>query len=244
MKIGGFQKLTLLDYPGHTACTVFTVGCNMRCPFCYNTPLVLGTESAELIAEEEIFAFLEKRRGLLDGVCITGGEPTLQPGLGDFVAKVRDMGYAIKLDTNGLRPDVLGKLLSDGMIDYAAMDIKSSKGKYHIACGIEDVDTGAVERSVSLLMERRIPFELRTTVSRELHDAETMRDIGRWIVSLDAKKELPGRSGCAYFIQSYKDMPELVGGGHLTAYSAGELEELLLAGREFLPEARLRGVEC
>ena len=230
MKIGGWQKLTLLDFPGRTACTAFTVGCNMRCPFCYNTPLVLGGES--LADEEEFFAFLKKRAGLLDGVCVTGGEPTLQPDLYGFIERVRSLGYTVKLDTNGTRPEVIGRLLGDGMLDYIAMDIKSSKERYAEACGIPGFDTAPVERSVSLLMEGRVPYEFRTTVSKELHDERTVAAIGEWIRGADA-----------YFIQSYRDTDSQVGGRHMTSFSAGELEKLLGTARRFVPGASLRGVE-
>ena len=203
----------------------------MRCPFCYNTPLVLGTEDCDAAGEEEFFAFLRKRAGLLDGVCVTGGEPTLQPELYDFIGRVRSLGYKVKLDTNGTRPDVLERLISDGMLDYAAMDIKSSKERYAEACGIPGFDISPAERSVSLLREGRVRYEFRTTVSKELHDAGTMAAIGEWLRGADA-----------YFIQSYKDMEELVGGGHLTAFSPEELGELLAVVKEYVPAARLRGV--
>ena len=140
MNIQGLQKLTLLDYPGHTACTVFTGGCNLRCPFCHNAPLVLEPNGSEPFAEEEIFSLLEKRRGILDGVAVTGGEPLLQKDIGGFLQKVKDRGFAVKLDTNGFFPDRLAELLAAGLVDYAAMDIKNRPEKYALTCGLEDVD--------------------------------------------------------------------------------------------------------
>ncbi len=177
MLISGFQKLTLLDYPEKTACTVFTYGCNFRCPFCHNAILVTeGIENA--IDPEEIFSFLKKRTGLLDGVCITGGEPTLQKDLIDFIRKIRELGFCVKLDTNGYNPEVLQELLSQGLCDYVAMDIKNSLEKYSLTAGI-DVDRDKILRSISLIKEKAPDYEFRTTVVRELHTREDIMEICR-----------------------------------------------------------------
>ena len=161
--------MTLLDYPGKVACTVFLSGCNFRCPFCHNAGLVLSPCAQDLIPEERFFAFLQKRKGILDGVCITGGEPCLQPDLADFIRRIREGGFAVKLDTNGSFPDVLQVLLQQGLLDYVAMDVKNAPARYAETCGVPGFDPAPVERSVRLLQQSGVPFELRTTVVAGLH---------------------------------------------------------------------------
>ena len=158
MKISGFQKMTLLDFPGRVACTVFTAGCNLRCPFCHNAALVTHIDESASFSEEEILDYLKKRKGLLDGVCITGGEPLLQAGIEDFIAKIKAIGYAVKLDTNGFYPEKLISLVKGGLVDYVAMDIKNSKEKYAQTTGVEDIDINAVEKSVEFLLQGNIDF--------------------------------------------------------------------------------------
>ncbi len=193
MTIHGLSKTTLLDYPGHLACTVFTGHCNLRCPFCHNGELVLCPSSEPSIPEEDFFAFLESRKGRLEGVAITGGEPTVNADLEDFIKKIKERGLLVKLDSNGLKPDVLKKLIDASLVDYVAMDIKSSKEGYPLACGIKNLDISPVEESVNLLMNSGIEYEFRTTVCRELHGEKEFRDIAQWI------------KGCnAYYLQSYK----------------------------------------
>jgi len=230
MVINGLQKLTLLDFPGRTACTVFTGGCDFRCPFCQNGSLVLRPESQPSMPEEEFFAYLEKRRGLLDGVCVTGGEPTLRPDLLDFLKKIRDKGYAVKLDTNGSRPDVLRAAIEGGLAGFAAMDIKTSLPRYPEVCGVPGYDTAPVRESAALLMEGRIPFEFRTTVVRELHRAEDFESIGEWLAGAPR-----------YFLQQFRDSGDLVVPG-FTAYSLSELTGFLGIVRRRIPSAELRGV--
>ena len=179
MIISGFQKLTLLDFPGPTACTVFTCGCNMRCPFCHNTPLVLGT-AEEHYSEDEIFSFLKKRQGLLDGVAITGGEPLLQKDIIAFIKKIKELGYAVKLDTNGSFPERLQEIISEGLVDYIAMDIKNCKEKYSLTAGA-DIDFALIEKSTELIKNSGIPHEFRTTVVRELHTEEDIISIARFL---------------------------------------------------------------
>lgn len=193
MNIAGLQKLTLLDYPGKTACTVFTPGCNFRCPFCHNA-LLVTQKPDELIDENEFFSFLSKRQGILDGICITGGEPTLQKDLIPFMEKIKSMGFLIKLDTNGAKPDVLNKVLDLKLADYVAMDIKASPERYGEATGIPGFDFSEVKESIRILEESNIPHEFRTTVTKELHSKEDFEKI----LSLFST-ETP------YFLQQFKD---------------------------------------
>ena len=226
MQIFGLQKLSLLDFPEKTACTVFLGGCNFRCPFCHNIPLLTadaadGMAEEPQMTEEAFFAFLKKRTGILDGVCITGGEPTLHKDLPAFAEKIRALGFAVKLDTNGYRPDVLRGMVEAGLVDYAAMDIKNSRAKYAEACGLDKPDIAKIEQSAAFLMEGRIPYEFRTTVVRELHTFADFEAIGRW---LDGAR--------AYYLQSYVDSEDVLVPG-FTAYGKDELETFraLLAPR-------------
>ena len=231
MEIHGLQKLTLLDYPGHTACTVFTGRCNFRCPFCQNASLVLMPESLALIPEGDVFAFLEKRKGLLDGVAVTGGEPTLQADLPDFLRRVKDLGFETKLDTNGAKPEMLRSLLSEGLADYGAMDIKSSPAGYARCAGVSAKVLEPVRESVRLLEESSVAHEFRTTAVKGLHTPEDFRAIGAWLAGTDR-----------YFIQSYADSGDILEPG-MEAFSREELEELLAAVRPFIPHADLRGAD-
>ena len=201
MLIAGLQKLTLLDYPGKTACTVFTTGCNFRCPFCHNALLVTH-KVEEFISEDEFFSFLNKRQGILDGVCITGGEPTLQKELIPFMEKIRSMGFLIKLDTNGARPEILKEILTKKLADYVAMDIKASPDRYGEAVGIADFDFSCIAGSIRLLEESGIPHEFRTTVTEELHSEE---DFEKILALFSAQTP--------YFIQQFKDSGCLIDEG-------------------------------
>lgn len=212
MIISGMQKLTLLDYPGKTAAIIFTYGCNFRCPFCHNALLVTGG-CTDTLSEEEVFAFLEKRKGILDAVCITGGEPTLQKDLKQFILKVRSLGYSVKLDTNGTVPDVLEELLAEKLLDYVAMDIKNTPEKYSLTAGA-DVDINNILKSMEIIKNKAPDYEFRTTVTRELH---TEADIS-------AVAELVGR-GSKYFLQQFKDSGCLISGGH-TAWDVNELHSI------------------
>lgn len=212
MLISGLQKLTLLDYPGKTAAIIFTYGCNFRCPFCHNA-LLVTEKMQDVISEEEVLAFLEKRRGLLDAVCITGGEPTLQKDLKAFIVKVRALGYAVKLDTNGTNPVLLDELLTEGLLDYVAMDIKNAPDKYSLTAGT-DVDFNNILKSIELIKTKAPDYEFRTTVTRELH---TEGDI------LSAA-ELAGK-GSKYFLQQFKDSGSLISDGH-TGWDVNELHKV------------------
>lgn len=223
MNFFGLQKLTLLDYPGKVACTVFTGGCNFRCPFCHNASLVLRPGECKAITDSEILSFLKKRQGVLDGICITGGEPLMQNDLEEFIKQVKSLGYFIKLDTNGSYPDKLENLLNTGLVDYVAMDIKNSKEKYGETVGIENYDVAPIEASVELLMKCGIDYEFRTTLVRELHSEDDMVAIGKWIS--DAR---------AYYLQNYKDSGDIIKSG----LSGFEKEEIM----QF--EAILKGYIC
>ncbi len=199
MNIYGFDKTSLLNYPGHVAATVFTGGCNMRCPYCHNGELVLNPPAEMKISEEEVLAHLKKRSNVLSGLCITGGEPTLQPDLCDFIEKVRALGYKIKLDTNGLKPNTLGQLLEKGFLDYVAMDIKAGRDNYSRATGI-NANIDKISESVSILLKSDVEFELRTTVVRGIHTEEDFADIKSWL------SEIVGESASRiehYYLQSY-----------------------------------------
>lgn len=201
MHIHGLQKLAMVDYPGKLAATVFTGGCNLRCPFCHNALLVTRLAETPEIPEQEVLDFLASRRGLLDGVVLTGGEPLLQPDAADFLRKVRELGFAVKLDTNGTDPDMLEALAQERLLDYVAMDIKNSPDRYAETCGGVDL-LGPVKRSAALLMEGAVDYEFRTTVCAPLHTSEEMAGIGRWLKG--AKR---------YFLQPFVDSGELVGSG-------------------------------
>ena len=230
MNISGIQKLTLLDFPGKLACTVFTSGCNFRCPFCHNASLVLPGMS-DHIDEQEVFSFLKKREGILEGVCITGGEPCLQPDLETFIRKVRDIGFAVKLDTNGSFPEKLSSLLEKGLLDYAAMDIKTSMERYPEVCGVQNERLFEnVQKSVEILKSSSVPHEFRTTTARELQTKEDFEKIGRW---LSGEKR--------YFIQQYEASGELVG-DEMTPYEKEELTEFAKVMKNFVENVEIRGI--
>ena len=200
MVIHGIQKLTLVDYPGHPAAILFTGDCNFRCPFCQNAPLVLSSSSEPVIADEEIFSFLTKRKGMLDGVVVTGGEPTLQKDLIPYLGRLKSLGYLVKLDTNGYRPDILEKAMESGYVDYVAMDIKTSLDEYPVVAGIKNLDVSRIERSVELLKSGTVDYEFRTTVVEPLHHKENFEKIGELL------------KGCRrYYLQSFVDSGNIIG---------------------------------
>lgn len=225
MRIGGLQKLTLLDFPQKVACTIFLQGCNFRCPFCHNAPLVVGTEELPV---SDLMDFLKKRRGLLDGVAITGGEPLLSAELPDLIREIRTLGYAVKLDTNGSFPDRLSALLEEGLVDYVAMDIKNSPEKYELTSGASGI-LPQVERSVRLLLDGKIPYEFRTTVVDELHEAEDFHAIGAWL-----------RGANAYFLQKFVDSGNLLSDG-LHEASNEKMENCLAIAGQYIPNTKIRG---
>ena len=230
MRIQGLQKLTLLDYPEHTACTVFTAGCNFRCPFCHNASLVVDIPKEAQISEEEFFTFLQKRIGILDGVCVSGGEPLLQPDIELFIRKIKDMGFAVKLDTNGSFPDKLIHLVKEGLVNYVAMDIKNSPETYAFTAGTETLDIVSVQKSVSYLMEGHVPYEFRTTVVKHYHSKESFEEIGKWLAGTEK-----------YFLQNFVDSGDLIG-KNTRGCSEEEMKEFLEIVKKHIPNAKLRGI--
>jgi pyruvate formate lyase activating enzyme len=231
MKLGGLQKMTLLDFPGRVACTVFTVGCNFRCPFCHNSSLVVSPALPEF-PQDDFFAFLRRRQGLLEGVAITGGEPLLHPDMPEFLEKIRALGYAVKLDTNGAFPERLEEILKAGLVDYVAMDVKNSKEKYELTAGVTGI-LPAVERSVELLRAGETPFEFRTTLVDELHEPEDFAAIGQWIAGTER-----------YFLQGFVDSGDILAGSErFHAASPEKAKACLEAVRPYIPNAQLRGIE-
>lgn len=231
MIIKGLQKTTLLDFPGKLACTIFTAGCNFRCPFCHNSSLVVRAGEVDEIPMESFLSYISKRKGLLDGVAITGGEPLLNPDIDELMRKIRAEGLLIKLDTNGAYPDRLEALLDEGLVDYVAMDIKNAKEKYALTAGLdESFDISTIERSIDVIMKKAPDYEFRTTVVRELHTPEDLVAISEWIT--DAKN---------YFLQKYVDSGDILAEG-FSAYSDGEMLDILGKVREKMPHTILRGV--
>ena len=232
MRIAGLQKLTLLDYPGQVACTVFTSGCNFRCPFCHNAPLVLpGITSLPQADEEQVLAFLKKRRGVLDGVAVTGGEPLLHKDIGEFLDKVKALGYKIKLDTNGTFPDRLIELVEKGLVDRVAMDIKNSPALYRDTAGVTELDMAAIARSKDFLLSGAVDYEFRTTVVKGLHSRESLTDAAKWI------------SGAReYYLQQFKDSGNVIDIHGLEAYDEQEMHTLAEAVAPYVPNVQVRGV--
>ena len=231
MLISGLQKTTLVDYPGRVACTIFTGGCNFRCPYCQNSDLVLYPEETEPYSEEEIFDHLARRQGVLSGVCISGGEPTLQPDLAVFLKKIKELGLLVKLDTNGYRPEVVEDLFRQGLLDYIAMDIKSSPEHYAAVAGFPGLQMDRIRESAAFIQGCGLPYEFRTTVVRELHRAEDFLSIGRWLQGAEA-----------YFLQSYQESEGVIS-PVFSAYSKEELEAFQSLLLPFIPNTRLRGVD-
>ena len=231
MVIKGLQKTTLLDFPGKLACTIFTAGCNFRCPFCHNSSLVVRPGEVDEIPVESFLSYISKRKDLLDGVAITGGEPLLNPDIDELMRKIRAKGLLIKLDTNGAYPDRLEALLDEGLVDYVAMDIKNSKAKYALTAGLDgSFDISLIERSIDIIMKKAPDYEFRTTVVRELHSPEDLAAISEWIT--DAKN---------YFLQKYVDSGDILSEG-FSAYSDGEMLDILELVRKKMPQTILRGV--
>lgn len=230
MTIAGFQKLTLLDYPGKTACTVFTAGCNLRCPFCHNSDLVLSPSSIEKFSEDEILSYLNKRKGLIDGICITGGEPMLNKDLPLFCEKIRSVGVSIKIDTNGSNPSMLKYIVESGLCDYVAMDVKNTMSKYSETVGISDLDVTPFTESIDFLKTSVVSHEFRTTVCRPFHTEDDIIEIGKMLGENER-----------YFLQSFVDSGRLIGDG-VTGFLPTEMKDMLSKVKEFVPNADLRGI--
>ncbi|MEE0435561.1 MAG: anaerobic ribonucleoside-triphosphate reductase activating protein [Peptococcaceae bacterium] len=229
MNIQGLQKLTLLDYPEHVACTLFTAGCQLNCPYCHNSALIAGPFD-ESIQETDVLAFLKKRQGLLDGVCVSGGEPLLQADIVPFLASVKDLGYRVKLDTNGGFPDKLEELIEQGLVDYVAMDIKNRPERYAETCGVASLDLTPYIRSCNLLLEGRVGYEFRTTIVREFHTFEDIAAIGKWL-----------QGAQRYYLQSFVDRDQ-VRDHSLSAHNEERLKAMLEAVQQYVPNAALRGI--
>lgn len=231
MRILGFTKTTLLDYPGKVASTLFLGGCNFRCPFCHNGSLVMRPEEEPSYEIEDVLRFLEKRRKILDGVCISGGEPTIHPELPSLCREIKALGYPVKLDTNGTNPGLLQKLAGEHLIDYVAMDIKSSPARYPALTGVATPDIKSIDCSIQWLLTDPLPYEFRTTVVQELHAEEDFIEISRWI------------SGARlYYLQSYQDSPQAIRSG-FTACPKAQMETYLQLACATIPGARLRGID-
>lgn len=228
MVINGLQKLTLLDFPAHTAAIVFTAGCDLRCPFCHNAPLVSRIRLDERLDEEEIFFYLEKRFGILDGVCVSGGEPLLQKDIFSFLERVKAMGYAVKLDTNGSSPEKLREAIDRGLVDYVAMDVKNAPELYSKTTGIKDLDIAPFAKSRDILLSSSVDYEFRTTVTNELHTPESVAAAAEWIGG--AKR---------YFIQNFKDSGDTVGEG-MTPVAQKMLEEMKKEASKFVENVHIR----
>lgn len=229
MILCGYEKFSMVDFDGKIACTVFTGGCNFRCPFCHNAPLVVGNVKSQQIDCDEVFDYLQKRKGLVDAVCVTGGEPTLQPDLCDFLAKVRGMGYATKLDTNGLRPDVLKDVLDGKLVDFVAMDVKNSPEKYARTVGVDNVDMGKILESMRLLKESGVDYEFRTTIIKEFHTADDMQKIA-YLVS----------GAPRYFMQKYNDNDGCIAHGY-TPVDKADAEKYIEYFKGKVGKVELRG---
>lgn len=232
MKVTGIQKLTLLDYPGVVACTVFTAGCNFRCPFCHNAMLVLPEQiDDECLTDDEVFGFLKKRRGVLDGVAVTGGEPLLHADMPEFLARVKELGYKIKLDTNGSNPELLSEIVNNKLVDRVAMDIKNAPEEYARTIGLKSFDIAPVERSKEMLLRGDIDYEFRTTVVKGIHTKESLIGAAKWI---EGAKE--------YYLQQFKDSGNLILPDGLSAYDEKQMHALADAVRDYVPTVEVRGV--
>ena len=233
MRIVGIQKLTLLDYPGKVACTVFLGGCNFRCPYCHNAELLGDAEP--VMTREELLTFLRKRQGILEGVCITGGEPTLCPELGELIRSIRALGYCVKLDTNGYRPEILKDLIGEGLLDYVAMDLKNGPDEYAATVGLKAVDLAKIRESIAILLASGTEFELRTTVVDPLHSGETLTSMANWLLEATGGRKIP-----RLFVQPFVDRDTVPIGG-LSAPGREELEQFCRILSACAERVELRG---
>lgn len=231
IRIYGLQKLTLLDYPGKMAATIFTGGCNFRCPFCHNRSLVFLNENESEISADLIFDYLDQRKNMLDGVCITGGEPLLHNGLEDFIKQIKERGLSVKLDTNGSQFERLKDLIEKGLIDYVAMDIKNTKDKYDITIGLEQYDISDIEKSVEYLKQDHVDYEFRTTIVKEFHEDSDFEELGRWLNG--AKR---------YYLQNFEEKESCIKMG-LHEIGIEKLKEIENILKPYVKEIALRGIK-
>ena len=234
LTVAGLQKMTLLDFPGQVACTVFLQGCNFRCPFCHNSDLLPGSGEPFMTAEE-FLDFLKKRTGLLDAVCVSGGEPTLQKDLPEFLRQIKALGYKVKLDTNGYRPEVLKALAAQQLIDYVAMDVKNSPAAYAETTGVSRIDLDKIEESLRFLMGGGVPHEFRTTVVAEFHSEQTMAEMGQWLSSL-----IPGQKPAKLFLQSFVDRDSVLKSG-LASPTDEQLQKYVSILAPYIEAVTVRG---
>ncbi len=228
MIICGMEKFSLVDFTDKVTCTVFTAGCNFRCPFCHNSGLVLDSKQPKIL-EDEIFSYLEKRKGLVDAVCVSGGEPTLQPELKTFLEKVKSMGYLTKLDTNGTRPDTVKDLVSGGLVDYVAMDVKNSPEKYAVTAGLKLYGTAQIEETARFLMTCGVDYEFRTTLVKNFHTADDMEKIGKLL-----------KGAKAFYLQRFVPRDSCISDG-LEAVDESDALKFLETLKKYVPSALLRG---
>jgi pyruvate formate lyase activating enzyme len=231
MQIYGFNKTTLLDYPRHLAATLFLGGCNFRCPFCHNASLVEHPGSQPVIPEEEVFSYLSKRRNILEGVCITGGEPTLYPDLPEFIGQIKNLGFKVKLDTNGTNPEMMKSLVKNQLIDYIAMDIKNAKAKYNLSVGLREFSPDKINESIAFLLSSPLDYEFRTTVVKEHHTEEDMLSIGAWI-----------KGANAYYLQAFEDSGDILTGG-LSSPSKETLIHFAHLLTPYVKKVSIRGID-
>ena len=231
MLILGLQKTTLLDFPGKVASTIFTGGCNFRCSYCHNRDLVFPPADVLSYSEEEIFEHLTAKKKVLDGVCITGGEPTLHRDLPEFIGKIKDLGLLVKLDSNGTNPEMLRLLIDQGLVDYIAMDIKHTKEKYNSIAAMPNFRLDLIEESVELLKNSAIDYEFRTTIMKECHQAQDMEDIGKWL-----------QGAKAYYLQSYKESEQVIN-PIFSPHSKEDLEKFVEILKTYIPNTSIRGVD-
>ena len=227
MIFGGLQKLTLLDYPGKVACTVFCVGCDFRCPFCHNNGLVTG--KADLWTEEEVLGFLAKRHNVLEGVCLTGGEPLIYPDAEEFLRKVKSLGYQVKLDTNGSFPLKLQRIVDSGLADYVAMDVKNCKELYSATAGVQ-ADTNAIAQSVDILKRGKVDFEFRTTVTRTFHTEQSLAEVAMWLKGADK-----------WFLQQFVHGSDLID-PNVKGYTDDQLRDICDKLKAIFPGVQTRGI--
>lgn len=229
MKILGFEKMSLVDFDGLVSATLFTGGCNFKCGFCHNSPLVSSYKDLPEIPQDDILAYLKKRQGILDGVCVSGGEPTLNNDLPEFIEKIKNLGYKVKLDTNGTNPDMVKQLFNDGLVDYFAMDVKNDKKAYAKIIGFDAFDTAKVEKTVEFFLTAPVKYEFRTTLVNEFHTKENMINIGKWIKGADK-----------YFLQKFKENENCIEQGFspVEEEKAKEFIEILTP---YIPTIKLRG---
>ena len=230
MNIQGMQKLTLLDFPGKIACTVFTAGCDLRCPFCHNSFLVINPPAETKFSRDDVFSFLKKRVGVLDGVAITGGEPLMQPDIEEFIAGVKELGFLVKLDTNGTFPKSLKRIVDNELVDYIAMDVKSSPKGYSQCVGIANYNIDKINESIGILLNGNVDYEFRTTVAKGLHEPYDIEEIGKWIKG--AKR---------HFLQKFEDSGDLIGFG-LEPFKKEEMIAFRETIRRYVPECDVRGI--